>query len=540
MNKKLILVPLLAAISGALLGGCGKKKISGNDDPTKANLHIRTLNKGIGIQWLKNAAELFEAKYAESTNFQQGRTGVKIHVDGDTALNGEYLNNNVLNDDIYFTEQVDYRDLAKKGKILDISDVLTADLAEFGDAAGKTIESKIEQTMKDYLLVDGKYYGVPFYDSFYGLVYDVSLFKEERLYLSTSQQFVAYDSPDISPGSDNVLGTPDDGLPSTYEEFGLLLAELKDRSITGFATASNAKEYMADYLHNVVADYEGVDSMRMNLTLSGVNNSLIDSVDDEGNITMYGPTTITEENGYMMTRQAGRYYGLSFLKNVLMKESTYFRFLDTHTQAQSDFIKSKNSGHPVAMILEGSWWENEAHSIIENETKRTGEKSDYAIMPIPFMSSAKAAASNYKHTYLSLSQSFGVVSTNAGLVDLAKEFMKFLHSDKMLSKFTADTSITRPLNYEVNAEDQANLSSYAKSLIHLKANSNIVYPYSNLTKEINNPTYFKQFHFCWKSVVNDVPYEHPWDYFRNVSGGTIKAYFDGQYKCFHDAWANFK
>ena len=544
MNKKIVLCAMLAGLVGATLTGCNlfKKKTAQADDPTKANLHVRTLNKGIGIDWLKNAAAMFEEKYANATNFQEGRVGVKITVDGDTALNGQYLNNNVLNDDIYFTEQVDYRDLAKKGKILDITDVLQADLAEFGDANGKTIESKIDQTMKDYLNVDGKYYGVPFYDSFYGLIYDVSLFKEEGLYLSTSKQFVNIDDANISPGSDNVLGTPDDGLPATYEEFELLLDELDSCGITGFATASNAKEYMADYLHNVVADYEGVESMRMNLTLSGTNNSLIDSVDDNGNITMYGPTTITEENGYMMTRQAGRYYGLSFLKNVLMKKNTNFRFLDTHTQAQSDFIKSKNtaSAPSVAMILEGSWFENEAAATIENEAKRTGEKTDYAIMPIPFMNETKAAASNYKHTYLSLSQSFGVVSSNASLVGLAKEFMKFIHSDKMLSKFTADTSITRPFNYEVAAEDQAKLSNYAKSLIYLKSHSNIVYPYSSLTKEINNPTYFKQYHFCWKSVVNDTPYEHPWDYFRNVSGGTIKAYFDGQYKCFHDAWGNFK
>ena len=263
MKKRIIVCALIGTMAGAILAGCsiGKKKVANDDDPTKANLHVRTLNKGIGMQWLKNAAAMFEEAYKDATNFQEGRVGVKIQVDGDTALDGGYLNNNVLNDDVYFTEQVDYRDLAMKGKILDITDVLQADLGPLGDPSGTTIESKIDQTMKDYMNVNGKYYGVPFYDSFYGLVYDVSLFKEEGLYLSNTKTFVDYDDPNISVGSDNIPGTPDDGLPATYEEFELLLDELDTRNITGFATASNAKEYVADYLHNVVANNEGVESM---------------------------------------------------------------------------------------------------------------------------------------------------------------------------------------------------------------------------------------------------------------------------------------
>lgn len=508
----------------------------------KAQLHVRTLNKGIGVQWLKNVAAMFEEQYADATNFQEGRKGVKIQVDGDTAIDGAYLNNQVLNDDVYFTEQVDYRDLAMKGKILDITDVLKADLGYLGDPSGTTIESKIDQTMKDYMLVDGKYYGVPFYDSFYGLVYDVSLFKEEGLYLSNTKTFVQYNDPNISRGSDNIAGTPDDGLPSTYEEFELLLDELVTRGITGFATANNAKEYVAEYLHNVVANNEGVESMRLNLSLSGTATTLIDSVDNEGNITMRGATAINQDNGYMMTRQAGRYHALRFLKNVLMKRNDNFRFLDTHTNAQRDFITSKNNASKpsVAMIMEGSWFENEAAATIANEANITGERSDYAIMPIPFINEADAAAKNYRHTYLSLSQSFGVVSSNTSNVALAKEFMKFVHTNKLLSKFTTDTSITRPLNYEVSAEDQSKLSSYAKSLIYLKGHSDIVYPYSNLSKEVNNPAYFKAYHFCWKSVVNGVPFEHPWDYFRIVSGGTVKSYFDGIYNCFESAWPYLK
>ena len=541
MKNKLVICSLVAAFASASLIGCGKRTGS-EDDPNKANLHVRTLNKGIGIKWLQNAAKMFEELYADSEDFQEGRIGVKIHVDGDTALSGEYLDNNPLNDDVYFTEQIMYRDLVNKRKLLDITDVLRTDLEYYGDPEGTTIESKIDETMLDYLDVDGKYYGIPFYDSFYGLVYDVSLFKEEGLYLMSDGSFGDFEDPDISVGTDNIPGTIDDGLPATYEEFGMLLEELHDRGITGFVTASNAKEYVADYLHNVYADYEGVENMVMTLTLSGEATDLA-NVDNAGNISYLERTAITPNNGYMLTKQVGRYKALTFLKDVLMSRPDNYRFVSTHTEAQSNFIKSKNnkSAPSVAMIMEGSWWENEAATILANEKKRTGDDYDYAIMPIPFESAEKAEACGYRHTYLSKSQSFGVVSANTKNVKLAKEFMRFVHCNKMLSKFTADTSITRPLNYEVTEEDQAKLSTYAKSLIYLKGHSNVVYPYSSLPKEVNNPSYFKAYYFAWKATVDGSPYMHPWDYFRNnPTNSTSKKYFDGIYDCYSSAWSTLK
>ena len=119
--------------------------------------------------------------------------------------------------------------------------------------------------------------------------------------------------------------------------------------------------------------------------------------------------------------------------------------------------------------------------------------------------------------------------------------MKFLHCDKMLSKFTADTSITRPLNYEVSAEDQSKLSNYAKSLIYLKQNSNIVYPYSSLQLEVNHPSEFKHHNFIWKATVDQTPYAHPWDYMRETNKKpTIKKYFDGIYTFFFNSFEKWK
>ena len=192
------------------------------------------------------------------------------------------------------------------------------------------------------------------------------------------------------------------------------------------------------------------------------------------------------------------------------------------------------------MIVEGSWWENEARNTIASYESKFKTKTNYAIMPIPFADETRAAECDYKHTYLSLSQSFGIVSKSSQNKKLAFEFLKFLHTDKMLTKFTKDTSMTRPFNYEISEEDQANLSTYAKSLIDLKKNSNVIYPYSSNQLMIDNNLYFNAFNWMWNTTVNDKTYRHPWMYFVGVSNPSVLAYFNGQYDHFEKIWRSLQ
>ncbi len=543
MKKSYLFLLATSALSLVITGmtGCAgrKRNTDGDEDPTKANITVATLDKGIGTAWLENAAREFEELYKDATNFQEGRTGVKVSVKGSTAYDGEYIRTANLNHDIYFTEGIAYRQLAKEGKFLDLTDTVNAELTAYGE--NKNILSKIDETFKEYLKIDGKYYGIPFYDSFYGMVYDMDLWNEEKLYIAKNGQFVAKNG-DLSLGTDNVAGTLDDGLPSTYEEFGKLFNKLLDKEITPFIASERGIEYTANYLFNVFADYEGVDNMRMTLTLNGTSNDLVDTVDASGNVTMKGATAITENNGYELQRQRGRYETLKFFNDVIVSSPNNYnkKLENSHIAAQTSFINGKALGKPIAMIVEGSWWENEAKSALATYEKNYGERSNYAIMPIPFANAEKAAECGYKHTYLSLSQSFGIVSKSSQNQELALEFMKFLHTDKMLSKFTRDTSMTRPLNYEISAEDQANLTTYAKSLIDLKKNSNVFYPYSANQLQVDNALYFNAFNWTWNTTIGGQVYRHPWMYFTTVSNPSVKAYFDGQFDYFKGLWGSLQ
>ncbi len=543
-NKTFLLLCVTSLGLSLITSACAGRKRRGDDDqedPTKANITVGTLDKGIGTAWLENAAKEFEELYKDATNFQEGRVGVKVSVKGSTQYNGSYLETASLNHDIYFTEGIAYRELSKKGKFMDITSIVNEKLTDYSE--NKTIMEKIDSTMADFLTVDNKVYGIPFYDSFYGMVYDIDLWNEQKLYLSKGGQFVNK-SGDLSLGTDNQAGTLDDGLPSTYEEFDKLIKKMLDKGIIPYLASQRGIEYTANYLYNVFADYEGLDNMKQNITLSGTSTDLVDTIAEDGAITYKPATAISEDNGYELQRQVGRYKTLKFFNDVLVNNpNNYNQKLEaTHTGAQSSFINGHQLGKPIGMLIEGSWWENEAKHAFETyiDTYGADQRHNYAIMPIPFENAEKAAACNYKHTYLSLSQSFGIVSNSAKNKDLALEFMKFLHTDKMLSAFTRDTSITRPLNYEISEADQANLTTYAKSLIDLKKNSNVFYPYSSNQFQIDNNLYFNAFNWTWNTTINGTTYRHPWMYFTTVKNPSVTAYFDGQYTYFRNLWSSLQ
>ena len=537
MKTKLFLLSLGTLSLVVSTAGCaGRKRNNDEFDPNKTHIVVATLDKGIGTAWLENAARAFEELYKDATNFEEGKTGVQVLVKGSTQYNGAYLETAALNHDIYFTEGIAYRQLARLGKFYDITSTVNEKLTAYDD--NRTILEKIDDTFADYLTVDGKIYGIPFYDSFYGMVYDMDLWNEEKLYLSKAGKFVNK-SGDLSLGTDNVAGTLDDGLPATYEEYDKLMKKLLDKEIIPYIVSNAGIEYTANYLYNIFADYEGVENMKLNLTLDGTATDLVDYIEDNGTIHYKGATTITDDNGYELQRQVGRYKTLKFFNDVLVNDPrNYNRNPEaTHIGAQTTFINGHQVGKPIAMLIEGSWWENEAKSAFKAYEESYGERRNYGIMPIPFESAEKAAACGYKHTYLSLSQSFGIISNSSENKPLAVEFMKFLHSDKMLRQFTKDTSMTRPLNYEMTEDDMAGLTTYAKSLIDLKKNSNVFYPYSSNQLQLDNNMYFNAFNWTWHTEVDGTEYRHPWLYFTMANlNPTVKAYFDGQYSYFQSLW----
>ena len=555
---------VMSSTAFSALVGCGGTTES-DYDPTKANLTVATYDGGVGKAWLEEAARRFEKLHENSTHFQEGRTGVKISVDG--ARNkyaGSYLADRALNKDMYFTEGVEYYTYVNRDKVADITDVVTGSMAAYGEDG--TIEDKLDSSFQDYLTAkDGNYYMLPFYSGFYGFIYDVDLFEEEGFYLDQDGDFFRLEKEgDVateeerkafeamkSNGPDGTKGTYDDGLPATYEQFVALADEIVGKTYVPFCYSGTYNDYVSKAFRAFIADYEGYDAFKLNYTFSGEEVEVVkEIVEDDSEFLGYKVITetvkVTEDNAYELQRQAGKYYAFK-MQEKLFSSVKYvgdsFNGFD-YTTAQSEFIKSKYTNKRYAMLLEGVWWENEASDIFNEIATIRGEKKEdrrFAFMPIPKLNE-EIVEKQQGQTMFSANSSFGFINKNCSNMELAKEFMRFLHSDSEMSKFSAKTSIPRSLNYSVSAEDKAKATSFGQSLIDMVSTAKVVYPYSSLDLVINNSAAFVEGAWFFTSTVNGKALNNPFTAFTADAKNRVSAedYFKGLYTYQKNMWSTLQ
>jgi ABC-type glycerol-3-phosphate transport system substrate-binding protein len=266
-----------------------------------------------------------------------------------------------------------------------------------------------------------------------------------------------------------------------------LVDQIKLKGYIPFCYAGST-EYVDKAFRGYVVDYEGYEGMKVNYTLSGKAN-VVTSI--SGDTVTTEEITVTQENAYELQKQAGKYYALK-MEETLFGSTAYTggKFNeDAHTTAQRTFINSKyaTSGR-YAMLAEGAWWENEAE--LANAFTGVDKRADrrFGFMPIP-----KADESRFgDQTMISFNDSYAFINNDSQHMDAAKEFMRFLHTDAEMSKFTAKTSVTRALSYALSEEDRAETTTFGKSLIDMKNQSNVIYPYPSAQLVLDNVYYLTE------------------------------------------------
>ena len=540
--KKLLSVILCLVIAFAGLVSCGDNEESLPPEAEgKTVLRVGVYEGGLGTQWIKNAAAEFASLY-EGESFGSGETGVYIDVQAHKSFNGETLLTGTIDKDLYFTEDVNYFKHVGNGNFAEISDIVTSSLSEYGET--ESIADKLSLNMKNFLTAkDGKYYALPFYDGIHGFVYDRDLFTDNYLFFDADGYIGVNEfgkNPDgidlgLSAGADNNPETAyDNGLPATYEQFYELMYEIKSLYKVGFAYMGSDPAYIKRALMNWWADYEGLDDMNVNYTLDG-EIEIVTSI--SGSTVNVKSQKIDQTNGYLLHKQAGKYYALSFLETVV--DGGYYKVnRDDHKTAQRKFVRgSLTSDDDYAMLVDGIWWENEARSTLsdcETEFGKGRMERRFAFMPIPKVNEEELAK-NQGQTLVSLNSSFGFVNAKSAKLELAKMFMKFLHTEAQLSAFTAETSATRSLNYEISSDDEKKMSYFGKSILEMKKNSDIIYPCSQLAKINNNMDVFTSDNWGWATQIGGSKVGDPFAAFRN--GTSAKDYFEGFEKVFtENAW----
>ena len=451
-------------------------------DKTKTQLYVSNFNGGVGHNWLDAHIARFEADYAE-TEFTPGKKGVQVivsnHKKGMVNIGSSMKK---AKEEIYFLEKVNYHDEIAQGRFLDITDMVTEPLTEFGET--ETIEDKLYPSQKEYYKVNGRYYGLPHAQSPTLITYDADLFDQKKLFMGEDGEFkYTSTATNLSKGVDNVKGTYDDGLPATYEEFFSLCATMKKRGVDPIIWSGMYEWYTTRFAKQLRADFDGEEAT-VSYTFNGTMSHIVDTIDKNGNITYKDPVVITENNGYEVLSSASYYYTFKFIEEMY-NGKYYSKYAInenvSHGDAQAYFLKSRfTSETDIAMLIEGLYWVNEASGAFKSMSSYQGsslQERNLKVMPLP---KATAEQVGEQTTIVDSLNQLAFISAyiDESKKELATTFLQYCTTQASLEEFLLETGLTR--NYKIDySKVYDNLCPYSKSVVDLLASSNYIMPASS-------------------------------------------------------------
>ena len=474
------------------------------DDPTKVIIEISIRDSEIGDSWLQEACERFE-ELKKDEEYLPGTKGVDLHVNPDT-INNVYDSLATSENQIFFGYDVAMQDLIASGEVLDISDVVVSPLTDYGEDV--SIEEKTEVARRITCKGnDGKYYALPDYEYYGGLTYDVELFEEKNLFFASeggegnifdckfgTATFVVDENTQRSCGADGMYGTEDDGLPSSIQELLILCDVMNDRyAITPFTMAGAYLNYINHLYSGLWASLAGYEKMQTLYTFNGevevvtgfVNEPLFEGA-DYVNTPVTETVCITPENGYLVYDMAERYYALAFLE-IAVKEGWFSENAMTastnHIDAQAGFVlNGLGNNEKTGMLIEGNYWFNEAETegIFDHYEKIYPEERRVAWMSLPVtLTGTVEEGCGQETTLVDLSNSYVFVNASVeedeALVTAIKDFLRFLYTEEELARFTVNTGVLKAVDYEITAEQFAQMSQAKRSVYMARNNARVLY-----------------------------------------------------------------
>ena len=528
-TKELLALSVVTLASLTSLASCGKVDEEEVDE-TMTQLRIKYTNGGFGSEWLDKLCEEFEEAFAD-VSFQTGRLGVQIIKEYDKKNTGyESIPGN--SNHIFIQEDTDYYTYMSKGVMKDISDVVN-DYAVTGNETKETnrkISDKMSDLYRSFYQYNGKYYGIPLFETNVGLQYNVSLFEKKKLFFKKDASadeftdadfdilnkddadkeakeealdklyslFISNTSDERSYGPDGKTGTIDgvnysidDGLPATYKDFRALLIMMKNSGVTPFIWNSTCTDYLTSLLNDVWANNEGADQFMNNLKLGGTATNLVklngNAIERDSNGNPIVETkTITANNYADLHLQKGKLEALDFAQYLIEDGNYYSKSWQTsYTDAQEYFINPQNHKTigDIGFIVEGGWWFREASDFFSPGTQKDSKFSPY-ILP-------KATKDKIGTPNVRVSDRRSLMFVNNYIpeenLQVAKTFLSFLQSDHALETYTLYTSSKRALQYNLSNETYSKMSYYGKVAWEIANNTNTItipwLPLSNFAKE---------------------------------------------------------
>ena len=552
---------LTKAMAGILLGTAVLSAFSGCNgpwiDPTKTQLYIQLTSGGFGREWLDNAIIDFQNKQAE-VPYEEGKSGVQLIVD---YVDGANISTIPMSEnELIFYEDLPYINYVSQRTFLDISDVVTKTLPEDGES----IADKMTAEQRAHLTaVDGNYYAVPLYESYFSFMYDVDVFNEYFLYFAedrTDDDFVSDLTQQRSKGPDGMTGTVDgvdysrdDGLPATYVEMFQLFDRMLLRGVTPFVYTGESPNYVRKFLVALVATMIGAEEFSVNYSMNG-EVTVVDGFEEDEYYTLADgveiavakerKASISPSTGYELTQGKGTYYSLAFLEAMLSDTDYYYEDIISgtfsHLDAQEEFIYGKLEGKPIGMLVDGSYWMNEAKGAIRRSIEDKGEAArnrKYAVMPLPRVVDGEVTPG--KHTLIDVVNAYAFVNGNIAnephKIKLAKDFLEYLYTDSAMQRFTQTTGTKLGLDYDISKSQYDELDYFQQSCWDWVKNADIVHMNSSSDYYVESGglgafTYYNNTNGMYSSTIGRMSYELPQKYFmKGLSDPLLdaKEYFLG-------------
>ena len=538
----------LALIACSLFAAC-KPKQNVDIDETQTQLYVWNYDGGVGHKWLDDVIERFTAEKAGET-YKAGTKGVQI-IPNNTKTGDPIGTMGTSTYSVYFLEGVYYNSLQSQNKLLNISDMVISSI----EGENKSVESKLSQNTKDALKgYDGNYYALPHYQSMSGLSYNKTMFDRYNWYFAEKTEdyisddksdpgygFIADSNAVKTVGPDGIRNTDDDGLPSSIEELDRLCKYIiaGDRTPFIFFGDGTSTSYQDLFCNALWASVEGYEGAMANFTLSSNGKETNIITEFNGDTPIVTPMKITEDNFYEVYQQESRYYTLDFAQKVFATPDYYHEAslssAKSHTDIQKIFLESYYEGEKVAMIMEGSYWENEARDSGEYDRVISdypeAAEQEIRFMPLPVQIKGSVTEGNGRTpTLTDANNSYAFINANVGkkhgaeVERLAKEFLQFCYTDKSLTNFTLKSGVTKNVEFRLSDEDFEQLSYFSKSMYSVYKNAKVVTPISGNLLSIKNHTVFT-LHPAGKFwETNDKYFRSPCSAFMN--GKSARYYFE--------------
>ena len=552
--KKLAAVSLAAVSLFSVTAACGGNNSTVNINTEQTQLNVGVFDAGLGTVYFDEMAKDFE-EYYKDYSFEEGKKGVQVVP---FKKKEEFTPGNLVtqmqnyDNAIWFLDQGNYNEFVNKGLLADITDTVTEKVydAEGNLAAksGKTAVSSIEDMMIDGYSdifrfsnssVTERYYAVPFWISIPGIIYDAALFDERGFYFKKNGSIGArqadIDSGNCSAGPDGKLGTLDDGLPATWNDFVTLMNHMIKNDVTPFTWSATHTYQRSGVYTQMWANYEGYDNFILNYSFNGHDSGL--NLD------------ITESNFTELKNQEGRKAAIKAFYDITKNRSFYSvnaAVGNNHTDAESEFITSHQTDKPIAMFMENSYWESESREVFnalgQADSDYAFGNHDYRFMPVPRFvgtegvkdqtNTGRVIVGRGADNYICLSARNKCSNPEVQL-KVAKMLLQFVHTREQLVQFTSNTGCFRSFKYTANEEELKTYTKYTQSIANYIAEEGTVLtsniPLSSVRKNAGQQFDEENYAFAFMAAQgNDIPLFDPFKYFYKYTNATVE-------QCFEDA-----